>query len=175
VADLITHGCVALLAKAPTARAHVAAFVAGTFLPDLFGRVPSWALSRIGRTVTPVDPTLIYWWDVLHLPSGMVALAFTLAQLFPAALRRAVFWNLLGGMFLHLAVDLLQSHLSSGYLLLWPFSTTGFELRWMGSEDSIFIVPLLVPVTWAVWRWTRPPRTGSPLPPAPARPSSPRR
>jgi hypothetical protein len=167
VADLITHGCVALLAKAPTERAHVATFVAGTFLPDLVSRVPSWALARIGRTVAPIDPTFIYWWDVLHLPVGMLALAVTLAQLFPASARRAVFWNLLGGMFLHLGVDVMQSHLSSGYLLGWPFSTTGFELRWMGSEDSVFLVPVLVPVTWAVWRWTRPARTESPPPTAP--------
>jgi hypothetical protein len=170
VADLVTHACVAFLAKAPTARTHVATFVAGTLIPDLVSRVPSSALSWIGRTVSPIDPTFIYWWDVLHLPVGMLALAFTLAQLFPATARRAVFWNLLGGMLLHLAVDLLQSHLSSGYLLLWPFSTAGFELRWMGSEDSVFLVPFLVPVTFAVWRWTQP-RTGSPLPPAPAPPA----
>ena len=174
MADLITHACVAFLAKAPTARTHVAAFVAGTLLPDLVSRVPSSALSRFGRTVSPIDPAFIYWWDVLHLPVGMVALAFTLAQLFPAATRRAISWNLLGGMLLHLALDVLQSHLSSGYLLLWPLSTTGFELRWMGSEDSVFLVPILVPVTWLVWRWTGTVRTGSrPLPPAPAPPPSP--
>ena len=174
MADLITHGCIAFLAKAPTARAHVGTFVAGTLLPDLVSRVPSSALSRIGRTVSPIDPTFIYWWDVLHLPVGMIVLAFTLAQLFPATARRAIFWNLLGGMLLHLAVDVLQSHLSSGYLLLWPLSTTGFELRWMGSEDSVFLVPFLAPLTWLVWRWTQPARTGSPpLPPAPAPPPSP--
>jgi hypothetical protein len=105
----------------------------------------------------------------------MIVLAFTLAQLFPAAVRRAIFWNLFGGMLLHLALDVLQSHLSSGYLLLWPLSTTGFELRWMGSEDSVFLVPFLVPFTWLVWRATDPARRGSrPLPPsAPALPPSP--
>ena len=170
MADLITHGCVAFLAKAPSARTHVAAFVAGTLLPDLVSRVPSALLSRIGRTVAPIDPTFIYWWDVLHLPVGMLGLAFTLAQLFPAATRRAIFWNLFGGMLLHLAVDVLQSHLSSGYLLLWPFSTTGFELRWMGSEDSVFVVPFLVPLTWAIWRWTGPRTARRPLPPPPPSP-----
>ena len=167
MADLITHACVAFLAKAPTTRTHVPAFVAGTLLPDLVSRVPSAALARIGRTVAPIDPTFIYWWDVLHLPIGMFGLAFTLAQLFPAAARRAIFWNLFGGMLLHLGVDVLQSHLSSGYLLLWPFSTTGFELRWMGSEDSVFLVPFLVPVTWAIWRWTGARTAPRPLPPAP--------
>jgi hypothetical protein len=167
VADLITHGCVAFLAKAPTPRRHVAAFVAGTMLPDLVSRVPSAALSRFGREVAPIDPMFIYWWDVLHLPVGMFGLAFTLAQLFPAAERRAIFWNLFGGMLLHLAIDVMQSHLSSGYLLLWPFSTMGFELRWMGSEDSVFLVPFLVPLTWAVWRWTAARKEYRPLPPPP--------
>jgi hypothetical protein len=165
VADLITHGCVAFLAKAPSARTHVAAFVAGTLLPDLVSRVPSAALSRIARTVAPIDPTFIYCWDVLHLPVGMLGLAFALAQLFPAAVRRArFFWNLFGGMLLHLAVDVMQSHLSSGYLLLWPFSTAGFELRWMGSEDSVFPRAVPRPPHVAIWRWTGA-RTGSrPLP-----------
>ena len=34
----------------------------------------------------------------------------------------------------------MQSHLSSGYLLLWPLSTTGFELRWIWYISAIGIV-----------------------------------
>jgi hypothetical protein len=152
VADLITHACIALLVKAPTARRHVPIFIAGTFLPDLISRVPSFVLARVSRDLVPLPISAVYFWDVLHLPIGMLALSFTLAELFPRALRRLAFLNLLGGMLLHLGVDLFQEHLGSGYLLLWPISRETFELRWMGSEDSIFVVPFLVPVTWAIWR-----------------------
>ena len=66
VADLITHGCVALLVKAGTGGPQVATFVAGTLLPDLLSRAPSIALTRLRGLGLPVHEALIYGWTPTH-------------------------------------------------------------------------------------------------------------
>lgn len=158
MADLITHACTALLWKAATGRDRVAVFVAGVCVPDLVSRVPSMGLTWLRWSVPAIPEWLVYLWGPLHMPSGMIACAFLLSFLFPAEGRRAVFANLLGGAFLHLAVDLLQHHFGIGYLLLFPFSQWDFEIGVIGSEDTVRIVPFLVPATaLACWaRWGRP-------------------
>lgn len=164
MADLITHGCAALLWKAATtAKPHpdIPVFVAGTCLPDLVGRVPPMGLSVLRWSLPWIPEPLIYLWTPAHLPIGMVFNAALFAMLFEAPRRAAVFKNLLGGSALHLAVDLLQSHFGVGYLLLFPFSLWDWELGWIGSEDTVRIVPILLPLTalicWRRWRRIQPP------------------
>jgi hypothetical protein len=152
VADLVTHAAIGLLIKAATGRRHAAAFVAGTLLPDLLSRLPSMIFSA-ARVLVEVPPLLIYGFDPLHTPVGMLLSAYAISLLFVAEQRRGVFCNLLAGMLLHMAVDLLQSHLGVGYPLLFPFSTRSFELGLIGSEAT---VPLAIPlalVAGVVWRW----------------------
>jgi hypothetical protein len=157
VADLITHACVAVLAKAATRPKHVAIFVAGTCLPDLLGRVPAMGLTVARWSLPAIPEWSIYVWTPFHMPVGVVLSSFAGAFAFAPALRRAAFWNLLGGGMLHMAVDLVQRHFGVGYLLLFPFSTWDFELGWIGSEDTVLIVPFLLPLTlWiARRRWGR--------------------
>jgi hypothetical protein len=157
VADLITHTCTAVLWKAARNRPHVATFVAGTCLPDLFGRVPTMALTALRWKLPFIPDWLVYLWNPLHMPFGIVLTCYVVSFLFPEATRRVAFLNLLGGGLLHMAVDLLQFHFGVGYLLLFPFSFWDFELGWIGSETTVLIVPFLLPFTVAVawWRWGR--------------------
>lgn len=158
MADLITHGCTALLVKAADRRPHhVASFVAGTCVPDLLGRVPPMALTLVHAWWPPFPEWLIYAWNVVHLPLGMALTAYVLSFCFAEEGRPAIFRNLLGGGALHIGVDLVQTHMGVGYMLCFPFSTWDFELGWIGSEDTVRIVPFLVPITALVcrWRWRR--------------------
>ena len=79
-----------------------------------------------------------------------------LALLFPEAHRRQVLIALLGGMALHMGLDLLQDHLGQGYLLGFPFVRGSFELGWIGSEATVPAAPFLLAL--AFWSWRRPPQ-----------------
>lgn len=157
MADLVTHGALALLLKRgqlgllPDRALHLSSFVAGNLLPDLLARLPAMAFMAIQARGAPVPPLLLHGWGVLHVPSGMVLAALALALLFPRDQQRAVFANLLAGMLLHLAVDLLQSHAGAGYLLAFPWSTTPFELGWIGSEATVFVAPALAAAAALAW------------------------
>jgi len=158
VADLITHGCMALLLKRgqdklwPDAPLHAASFVAGNLLPDLLARLPAELFTVAASRGVAVPPILLHGWGPFHIPAGMALTSLMLSLLFPPAQQRAVFWNLLAGMLLHLATDLLQSHAGAGYLLLFPLSKQPFELGWIGSEATVFVAPLLVVLTVVAWR-----------------------
>jgi len=151
VADLVTHASVAVLAKAGTRWRMVPVFVAGTLAPDLFSRMPALSLGWVHTELMELPPVLTYGWNPLHQPLGMLILAYGLSLVFAEEERVAVFRNLLGGMFLHLGLDLLQHHHGVGYLLGFPFSTWAFELGWIGSEDSVLAAPILALL--AAWAW----------------------
>jgi hypothetical protein len=169
VADLITHTCVALLWKVastpgrPRAEggwrvpAGVATFVLGTCLPDLLGRVPAMALTTLRWSVPAIPEWTIYLWSPFHVPVGIAVASVLVAQAFAPAARRTAAKELAGGGMLHMAVDVMQTHLGIGYLLLFPFSMWDFELGWIGSEATVLIVPGLLPFTvLACWaRWAR--------------------
>lgn len=168
MADLITHTCVAVLYKVargrPLPQAGVPTFLAGTFFPDILGRVPAMLISRARWDFPQIPEPLCYVWTPLHLPMGMLVAAYLLAFAFAPDQRVHAFRNLLGGALLHLAVDLLQSHMGVGYLIFFPFSRWDFEFGWIGSETTVLIVPLLLPLTlllsWVRWRKaTSPPTT----------------
>ncbi len=170
MADLITHSCVALLWKVastpgrpPSANRWrlpngVATFVLGTCLPDLLGRVPAMALTTLRWQVPAIPEWTVYLWSPFHVPVGILVMSVLAAQAFPTRERRRTAIQLAGGGLLHLAVDVLQTHLGIGYLLLFPFSMWDFELGWIGSEATVLVVPFLLPLTmfacWARW-WRR--------------------
>jgi len=158
VADLVTHACLALLAKRgqqvvrPSQPLHLASFVAGSVLPDLLGRLPVDVLTVVQRRVGELPPILLNGWEPFHLPVGMVLTSLGLATLFRVDQRRAVFINLLGGMALHLLFDLLQDHAGAGYLLFYPLSTRPFELGLLGTESTVWWAPALAVLTAFAWR-----------------------
>ena len=154
MADLVTHAAAAALVKAATRGPHAAAFVAGSLLPDVLSRLPAMVFTALDGMVG-VPAVLVYGWNPLHMPAGMVLVAWLLAMAFGEEVRRGVFWNLLGGMALHLGLDLLQSHLGVGYMLLFPVSHQTHELGWIGSEATVpFALPMAA-VAWGLWRWRR--------------------
>ena len=159
MADLITHAAVGyLLCSAhPSARRHAAPVVAGCVLPDLLSRLPSLTLRLIHDHLRPLPEVLLYIWEPVHMPLGMVLLSYGLAQLFPPAERRAVGWALLAGMGLHLGLDLLQDHLGVGYMLLFPLSTEVYELGLIGSESTVPLAPVLGLLALLRWRQLQPP------------------
>ena len=153
MADLITHACVAVLFKAITGGGRVRTFVAGTLLPDVLARVPAMGLGLVHRHVEGLPDIVRSMWMPLHLPVGMIPAAYVLSLLFEEAERPAVFRALLGGMMLHLAVDLLQRHYTPGYRIFFPLWPQGIELGLIGSEDTIWAAPFLVVLAALAWWW----------------------
>lgn len=141
--DLVTHAAIAYLFRVGTGRRHVPAFVAGSYAPDLLCRVPALFFTMVNARVAPMPDVLIYGWEPLHTPIGMLLSSFLLSRLFVPTQRNAVFGNLFGGMLLHLALDVLQEHWGVGHLLLFPVTSWSYELAWVGSEDSVFAAPVL--------------------------------
>ncbi|MEN9786074.1 MAG: hypothetical protein RLZZ299_1338 [Pseudomonadota bacterium] len=157
MADLVTHGCVAVLwtcLPRPPGRGEprVATFVLGACLPDLTSRVPA-AAATVARWRWPAIPEeAIHVFGPLHMPVGIVLASLLAAYAFGEHERPATARALAAGGLLHLAVDLMQRHLGVGYLLLYPFSTWDAELGWIGSEDTVLAVPVLLPLTLcAAW------------------------
>lgn len=184
MADLITHVCTAVLWKAVPWPARgsdraagagwtfsqapnpgeVALFVAGVCLPDLLSRVPSMAITWIRWKVPEVPEWAIYPWGPLHMPVGIVLTGVLAGFAFPEQARGRVVRALVGGGMLHMAVDVLQRHLGVGYLLFYPFSTWDWEAGLIGSEDTVWAVPVVLPATvlaaWLRWGRGRPPAAG---------------
>lgn len=161
MADLVTHGCLALLLKAPTKRRYAATFVLGTMLPDVLSRAPFVALTWLHSEIVELPLWLLYCWVPCHLPVGMLLVALALSQLYGSGQQLRAGLNLLGGMALHLGIDLLQDHLDQGYVLLWPLSDASVELGWIGTEATVFAAPVLLPLTAWVWLRTGAGRPGS--------------
>ena len=138
MADLITHSAAAVAWKAVTNGGMPAVFVAGTIMPDLLARVPSIVMGFVHVHVVQLPALLIHGWQPFHQPAGMLLVAYLMAMMVGESKRRAVFWNLAGGMGLHLGIDLLQDHHGSGYLVGFPFWTGTFEFAVMGSEATVW-------------------------------------
>lgn len=153
MADLLSHAAVAVILKAGTGGRMPAVFVAGTILPDVASRVPSIILGYIHVHLVPLPEWWLFAWEPMHQPVGMTILAYLVSMFFCVSVRRAVFCNLLGGMSLHMLMDVLQSHHGAGYMLGFPFGVQAFELGWIGSEATVpFAAPLCAIAWWLARR-----------------------
>ena len=152
MADLVTHSALAVMLKASTRGALPAVFVLGTVLPDLCSRVPAISLGYVHVHIARLPSVATHGWQPLHQPLGMLLLSYLVAMMFQESARRAVFANLLGGMALHLLVDLLQDHHGAGYLIGFPVWTGSFEFGLIGSEATVWWA---VPLAIAAWALTR--------------------
>ncbi len=155
MADLITHClCGYLLYLAAPTRRHSLWFVAGNALPDLVSRLPAqgtYALSVVTGVEVP-DPVYLGW-DVLHNPFPYLLLCLWLALLAPASSRALLFRSLLLGGWLHVGVDVLQRHMGGAYRLGYPFTLTMWEAGLFWTEDSIYSIPVLVPLAMVGGWW----------------------
>jgi len=156
VADLVTHVGSALLVKAGLGTRFTPVFVVGVVLPDLAARVPAMLLTQAKQVGFPVPTTLVYGFEVLHMPAGMAALALLLALAWAEVDQRVRVWaELCLGCALHQAVDLLQHHFGVGYFLGWPVWRGHFELGWIGSEDTVLVAPVALAIGAGAWRLRR--------------------
>ena len=158
--DLLTHSLLNLaLPWGHLRRDELAVFVFGGVLPDFISRVPAMTL---GRGVQPlleehVDiDWLINGFNVLHLPVGYAAATIFLATILPRfmigpASRLRLSALLLAGGAVHLALDMLQSHMWPGYRYLFPFSLRPLELGWFDPDLGFFSWPILLPLAWFAW------------------------
>lgn len=155
MADLLSHGLIALLGKrlSPWPKGAYL-FVLGTLLPDALGRAP-----RVIHQMSdlPLPPWSVEVWNVAHLPLPFLALVGALSFFWPEEGRQRVFANLALGGLLHMAIDYLQWHAEGDvYRLLFPLSDAGSELGWIGTEASLYWLPILIPLGILVeWRYRR--------------------
>lgn len=155
MADLVTHIATALLWKSAT-RKPAAIMVLGVVLPDLAGRVPTMLLAPLALHGVPVPEAVVYGFNAVHTPFGILASTLLLSLLFREDQRKEVWANLAGGGALHMALDLLQSHVGVGYPLLLPFSSWHWEAGLIGTEATVKLAPVIGPLSLALWLWRRP-------------------
>ena len=165
VADLLTHGLIAALARGPRhPDATLLWLVSGVIFPDLLSRAPLLAVRELQghglMTWVPLSSDrLLIGMNAPHTPVGIALVALLVAMLLPqwfvspqSRLRVA---SLIGaGGALHLAVDVVQRHLEPGYFILYPFSVERWELGWFRSDGSVLSLPVLALLWLGLnWRW----------------------
>ncbi|MEE2750956.1 MAG: metal-dependent hydrolase [Myxococcota bacterium] len=161
MADLLTHVSTAFLAKSVSQKPHAVLLATGVVLPDVGSRLPGIVFDQLGGQGDLPMVGLLLGSGVLHTPIGIAVCSLLLALCFVQSQRAVVFWNLLAGGVLHLALDVMQRHLTGGYQLWVPWSYEGVELGWISSESTVWIAPVLLPLS--VWAWRRRrPSGGSP-------------
>ena len=138
--DLATHITVAYLANK---RAQLSApmIMTGAVLPD------------ISRAMLFILPYHRYHLEAFHAPLTTLALAALLCLGFRPGTRRFVLLSVVIGAATHYLLDLFQYHYSGGYYWFFPFSLARYEIGIAGTEDSLFVLPLLLIVAGIlIWR-----------------------
>lgn len=161
MADLLTHVLVGHICKRLSPwPAEGVLFAVGSVLPDLAGRVPRIALDLLDPTGAWALPPMAFdVWSATHTPLTYLVLCLLLALWCPLSWRHVVWRNLALGGLLHLGLDFFQTHINPAtYRYLFPFSFAGWELGWVGTEESLAWIPWLVPVALFAegrYRWRR--------------------
>jgi len=151
VADLVTHLCTALLPKALVGGRHTAIFALGTALPDVGARLPGLVFGAVAGSMPP--ESLLRLAEVAHQPIGSGLICALAVWVLPQEVRlRSMLW-MVGGAWMHIAMDLLQDHQGHGYYLLAPFNMARFEFGCIGSEATVPWAPWLALITALAWGW----------------------
>jgi hypothetical protein len=130
VPDLAVHLAGAwVLARFLPAAPHRACFYAGTVLTDVLFRI-----LILGLHVP------IWYAEVVHSPLWILWVCYALALLFEEPFRKAAFFCLAGGAWLHILMDAAKDYLGHGAILwAFPFSMDRFEFGWMIPEDTVWL------------------------------------
>ncbi len=132
--DLLTHFVTAYGAREIEARRRLSYwFLIGAVLPDV-----------LTRPTTIVMPSSFWITMPFHTPIGLLLICVMVSLLVTGRIRSGVFFNLLIGSYLHLALDILQAHIAGSYYLFFPFSWKSFEVDLMWPEDSLYLMPVWV-------------------------------
>lgn len=155
--DLLTHAIVASVAAARMRRRLLTLVVLGTVLPDALSVLPRLAIEWTARIAGFEAPDRVLGaFAVFHIPLPLALFFWLVAFSRPPGQRLSFLVAMTFGGWLHLGLDFLQFHLSGpSYHPLYPFSSWAWEAGWIGTEDSLLALPLLVPVGIGVWSWRR--------------------
>jgi hypothetical protein len=162
VPDLLTHTLLNLVVPwGRLRREELGLFAFGGVLPDLVSRVPTLAMARLAQPALLSRGIDLDWlvngFAALHLPLGYLGVVIACASALPRFLlgsltRSRICALLLGGGALHLAVDVMQSHMRPGYRYLYPFSMRPLELGWFDADLGFLAWPVLLPLALYTWR-----------------------
>lgn len=140
--DLLAHTAVARLVVLPARDpVRVLLVLFGSVLPDL-----------ASKTIEMFVVSPIYTAIPSHSLPGTFLQAFAISFFFSESIRPAAFRDILLGEILHVALDLLKTSATVGYLFLYPFTTRGFEAGLIHSEDSVYLAPLFLLILLLPWR-----------------------
>jgi membrane-bound metal-dependent hydrolase YbcI (DUF457 family) len=139
--DLFTHF---VAARAPGVlvrdRRLVALLVIGTFLPDLVAKGLYWILLS-GESFPAATHSLL----------GVVLVSYLACLFVDEPLRRNGFAMLTLGGLIHLLLDMIKDNLGTGAVRPFlPFSTFGFEFRWIDPENVVLLIPVNAAVLAAI-------------------------
>lgn len=143
--DLVTHVVAGYGLQRGFSPRLSAWFLIGAVLPDI-----------LTRPFTIVWPGSFWWTMPLHTPVGLLLVGAAVAFLHRPGGRRSVFLNLAAGSFVHVFLDLFQTHLAGSYYLFFPFSWRSVEVNVMWPETTLYLLPLWVVLSiWLVFRELR--------------------
>ncbi len=138
--DLATHLTVAYLVNTKI-RLKAPLILMGAVLPDI---------SRALLLIFPYHPHHL---AAFHTPLGTLVLIGLAALAFKPGERKWCVLSLAAGTATHYFLDLFQHHYSGGSYWFFPFSLVRYEIGLFGTEDSLFVLPvLLVVVGVLLWR-----------------------
>ncbi len=149
--DLLTHfGATYLLSRPLPWRIDLRLLFLGALLPDL-----PWILSRVLKTLTPLDPiNLSAYLIPFSTPLVVLLVAACIALLHQRPLTCFAILGTAG--LLNIVLDCLQTRPVSGPLLLYPLSFHRYSLHWFWPEDIISYVAVGVSLVCMAFAMRRP-------------------
>lgn len=130
--DLITHSAFSyLVSRSNRFDRFRILFYIGTVLPDV-----------LSRPIYIINPFWYPYSTAVHTPVFLTLFCLLAAEFFAADLRRSVRLYLLAGVYVHFLLDFFQRHIETGYLWLFPFSWSTFEIGLFWPETPLMLTPL---------------------------------
>lgn len=154
MADMISHTLVGyILKKSSSSQKGMAAFLVGCCLPDFLMHGPGVGIQIFCDLFSREQPYLLLMGlGVLHDPLGYTIFCFWISRFLKGPEnQKLLFQNLLLGGALHYLLDIIQIHLNPGYLPLFPLANSPFEVGLIGSETSLYFVPLWILLSLLLW------------------------
>ena len=146
--DLFTHFAAGFfLGHTKFLKRHIAIFVIGSILPDVFTRIPGIVLQEFFHL--PV----YYFLGAFHTPVGILLICYLLSFAFTQPERKITFFYLFLGAMVHFFIDLMQRQFHEGiYMPYFPLSLKTIQWGWFDFNASVYLFPLLFVSVVLVWR-----------------------
>jgi len=140
--DLLTHTLFVTPLKSKFSKSFIFILL-GTILPDIFGRMLGIVFPNSG---------FIAWLQIgIHTPVSLILIAYIISFFFEEKDRKTIFIYLIIGIYIHLLLDLFQKTTTFGYLWLFPFSFSYFNIPLIWPDETIFLIPLLILINLLIY------------------------